>query len=253
MKLYGRSIRGHVVITAVFIFTIFITGPIHSEEKVKLTPQYLASEKWVLPWNADDDECNGKGGQATFSADGRFTLLRNCRGWEDKIDASGRYKISGDKIIIKVEKSEGEIITTGTTLTGTLTGEGSLKFEDPLGYINNKKSTEPVKAGEPFKINGLDAVSMGEVSGYTTSVIKVRCKPGTDAEEMTWAGSCDSDSEVVFKSIKKDTGLVLIGRTKEKDKVGKWNNYWYYVKFSKDSPCGGSVEGWVFGEFVKIK
>lgn len=253
MKLPRTLTDGLFLFAAVTVISMFMTGTGFSKSGAKITPQLLTSEKWAIPWDANDDECDGKGGTATFTADGRFTLLRDCRGWEDKIDASGSYKISGDKIILKVEKSEGEIIVTGMTLNGILTGEGSLKFDDPLGYVVNRKSLEPVKAGESFKLNGFDVISMGEVSGLTTSVIKVRHKPGTNSGEKTWTGTCDSDSEVLFKSIKKDSGLVIVARTKEKDKVGKWNNYWYYVKFPIESTCGGSESGWVFGEFVKIE
>jgi hypothetical protein len=251
MKLQRALRHGIFFLAAVSVLSLFMAGTAYSKDKVKLTPEFLASEKWVLPWSEDDydDNCPGK---AEFTKKGTFTLLRKCSHAEMWINASGSYKIKGDQIILKVEKSEGEIIVEGNIFTGKLDSEGSLKFDDPLGYIENKKSTEPVKAGEPVKINSIDAVSMGSVSGHATSVIKIRIGPGTDKKEITWTGNCDTDSEE-FKSVKKNTELVILARTKEKDKVGKWTNYWYYVKFYKESSCGGSVEGWVFGEFVKIK
>ena len=57
--------------------------------------------------------------------------------------------------------------------------------------------------------------------------------------------------------------FTVYARTKEKAKVDKWENYWYYV-YNNYSPEGSidpqtnealgclAPAGWVFGEFVKF-
>ncbi len=44
-----------------------------------------------------------------------------------------------------------------------------------------------------------------------------------------------------------NTRVMVLARTGEKDRVGKWNNYWRYVD------VGGNTGVWMYGEFVRLK
>jgi len=102
-----------------------------------------------------------------------------------------------------------------------------------------------------MSIHGVDTVSLGSKNGIVTAALKIRESPGTSAQEITW--QCDMPEGEPVKSIEKGKQLTVFARTKEKNKVGKWNNYWYYVMYNPDCEDSGSITGWVFGEFVKIK
>lgn len=250
MKLHGRSIPGLILIIAIFIFTLFMTGIVHPAGKPELTPEYLVSNTW----GQFNESCVA----IKFTKDGRFDMTYECENHCESIkQGSGSYKIKGDTITLTFEKlPQCTDFNKGEVLHGKLSDLNSLQYRwylsfDERGITVYNYSTE-IKTGDAVTIQGVEAVSMGSASGHTTSVLKIRTAPGAKEKEITWEGSCDSDTEV-YKSIKKDTGLVIFARTKNKDKVGKMENYWYYVRFDKEGYCGGSVEGWVFGEFVKIK
>jgi len=52
------------------------------------------------------------------------------------------------------------------------------------------------------------------------------------------------------KALPTDIKLTILARTKKRERVGKWNNYWYYVEFETYFDY---MRAWVYGEFVKIK
>lgn len=145
--------------------------------------------------------------------------------------------------------------------------EGKLSEANPVKYRWNITIEENLrvynhntllKDGEAVVINNINAVSTGSIEGITTTVLKVRETPGVSGKEKSF--SCDySDGEnVSYKSLDKGKILKIFARTKDKDTVGKWNNYWYYVRFdiadNSNNDCyGDEGVGWVFGEFVKLK
>jgi hypothetical protein len=248
MKLHRTLTQGVVLFTALSVMTIFMTEKVHSEDKPVLTPDYLASNTW--------DQFNESCVAIKFTKSGQFDMTYVCDNHcEEYKQGSGSYKIKGDTVTLTFEK-----FPQCTTFSEGETLQGKLKNEDSFGYrwyisfdsVRVYNHNTIIKAGDVVNLYGVDAVSMGSVSGHTTAALKIRKAPGAKEEEITWDGSCDSDNET-YKSIKKDTELTIYARTKNKDKVGKLENYWYYVKFYKEGYCGGSVEGWVFGEFVKVE
>ena len=255
MKLHRTLTQGIILFTAVFFLTLFMTGTIHSKDEVKLTPDYLASGKWIL----EGENITGKpcSGEAKFTKDGRFTMFRDCSHHESEIDISGSYKIDGNKLIYTVEKSpEGTEFEKGYKGTAILTDKDSIKYKwylqsDKLGNVYNHNTL--IKESEIVSVNGIDAISTGVKKGTVTNVLKIRGAPNASAKEVNFY-SCVSGETVTAKSIEKGKELTIYARTKEKEQVGKWNNHWYYIEFYSDN-CEGpdSVTGWVFGEFVKIK
>lgn len=267
------KLHGIFFLTAVFVLSLFMTGTVYSKDNVKLTPEYLASGNWVIPGVAyDGGPCSGS---AKFTKDGHFTMLWDCVAeGPDEIAAEGTYKINGNKISFNVEKNRKEyptIVMPGDSFEAVLNvlsvkEEYSLEYRWSLEVFIKDRGTyckifnndSRIKAGETLSIKGIDAVSMGAVQGTVTAALKIREAPDAAAKEISFSKECVDGEEVIVKSIDKGTELIIYGRTKEMVKTGKWNNYWYYVKFySNDCSDGVQIDyhitGWVFGEFVKIK
>ena len=243
--------RFFLLLTAV-IFTTIITGISTAAEKASLTPDYLASGKWEIPGR---DSCTGK---VEFTKGGRFTMFRDCGHIDEKIDGSGVFTIKGGKLNLKFENASGDMFKKGETIEWVLSDKDSLEYRWYLAYEDDNpfaiNLNSYIKEGESLSINGLNAVSMGSVSGIVTTNLKIREEPNSAAEEIHYTYNKDYQY-ITAKSLDKGSELTIYARTKEKDKVGKWNNYWYYVGMPYDDGEGGDpvLTGWVFGEFVKIK
>jgi hypothetical protein len=273
MKLHGRLSFGFVLIITVFILSLFMTGRVQSKDEVKLTPEFLASGKWVIPGVAfEGGPCSG---DAKFTKDGHFTMFWGCVAeGPEEMDAAGSYKIQGNKITFIVEKNSKEYPTkvkpgdSFEAVLKVLTEKEEYALEYRWGLDVNIKGHKSyciifnnetrIKAGDTVRIKGIDAVSMGAVQGTVTTALKIREAPDANAKEITFSKACVDEKEVETTSIEKGTRLTIYGRTKDMVQTGKWNNYWYYVKFySNDCSDGVQIDyhvtGWVFGEFVKIK
>jgi hypothetical protein len=81
----------------------------------------------------------------------------------------------------------------------------------------------------------------------TTTSVRIREKPSVTAKIVEF---CDSPygGAKCLPSAPEKTTVTVIARTKEKEKVQNWNNYWYLVNLNYFFH-----EVWIFGEFVKIK
>jgi len=219
--------------------------------RFKLTPEYLASGKWT----DKDYRCTTT---LEFTAKGSFKFSGNCGSADgDWFEVSGSYRINGNKIIYKVTEcraGEDARLKIGDSSEATLSDRDSfqyrwyLNFENSgLGKIFNLNSL--IKEGGAVSIKGIDAVSTGVKSGTVITSFA----PTTSAKEIV-LDICSDSLHASAKFFEKGTALTIYARTKNMDKAGKWNNYWYYVEFN-DLSCedGACNKGWVFGEFVKIK
>lgn len=238
-------------ITAVMLSCI-MTVNIHAADKNVLTPEFLASGKWV---KNDDSGCTF---DIKFTVKGSFKISHECHASNDWIEGSGSYKIQGNKIIFKIEEGkngEDSPLKTGDTGEAVLSDTDSLQYRWylDLGFTRIANINSEIKSGEPVSITSVDAISTGKKYGIVTTSLKMRERPDTSAKEIL-LDICADGLHSSAKSIEKDKELVIYARTKEQNKVGKWNNYWYYIEFN-DNSCedGAYNSGWVFGEFVKIK
>lgn len=241
-------------ITIIILSTIF-TGKAFSSDKPSLTPEFLASGKWSVE---DNSACTSA---FEFTAKGKFKFSHECHASEDWVDVSGSYKIKGNKIIYKIEDGKtgsDAILKLGHSGEANLSDRNSIKYRcylefDNLGIgrVYNKNSL--IKNAELVLIKDIEAVSTGGTSATVVNSLKMREAPTTSAKEIT-LDLCVNGLHASAKSIEKGTSLTVYAHTKEKDKVGKWNNYWYYVEFN-DNNCedGAYNSGWVFGEFIKLK
>jgi len=100
-----------------------------------------------------------------------------------------------------------------------------------------------VPEGETRMVKNTTVITMGMKKGITTSSVKIREIPAADGKELAYYPAI---FEPELKAVPKDNPVTVIARTTEKQKVSKWENYWYYVQV-------GAHDGvWMFGEFVKF-
>lgn len=226
-----------------------------------LIPEYLASGSWGPEYDV--------GMKVKFTRDGKFESDTNYG--QDGCSADGTYSIRSGKLSLSMEKSKKDDI-----FCGVMTLKGGILSADPASpkyrnYILFRKNevknlyleddlkiwdyNSKLKEGDTLTINGLSVLAMGIKSAVTTAAVKVRETPGINGKEMHFVYDDPygayvvqkSDTSDTLKSIKKSFSVTVLARTKEKDKVGKLNNYWYYIEFAIEN------RGWVFGEFIKIK
>jgi hypothetical protein len=241
MKLQGTLKHGIFILTAVFVLSLFMAGIVHSKDEVNLTPEFLASGKWALPTVVHyDEKCSGK---AEFTKNGRFTMFKHCSDGDtsNNIDVKGTYKIKGNKLAYVIEKSQANTaVEQGVKGEATLTDKDSLEYRwyidfgnGPIGQVYNLNTL--IKEGEAVSIKGIDAISTGiNKKGMVTSVLKIYEKPDSSAKEIIFS-ICKDNVINDSRSIDKGKELTIYGRTKDKVKNGKWNNYWYYVSFNVDT------------------
>lgn len=241
-----------ILFITAFIFSMITAGSINAADKQVLTPDFLASGKWL---DNDDSGCTFL---IEFSGKDRFKISHECHASNDWIKSSGSYKIKGNKIIFKIEEGkngEDSPLKIGDTGEAVLTDTGSFQYRWylDLGFSRIPNINSEIKSGEPVLIKNVEGVSTGKKECIVTSPLKMREQPDTSAKEIL-LDICVDGLHSSAKSIEKGKNLSIYARTKEKSTVGKWNNYWYYVEFN-DSSCedGAYNSGWVFGEFVKIK
>lgn len=246
------------IIPLVMILTFCMIRPgINKDADQSLTPENLASGTW--------EPENRYGMKVKFTKNGRFEAYLDYG--QSYSEAKGTYAIKNGKISLIVDKIpadkqvEGMILKEGQLLNGELRfdekspkykwylyfKEGKSMYLDGEVKIWNHKSLIP--EGTEFKIDGREVVAMGSKEGSTTTVVKVRETPSATGKEINYTYE-DVMETITVKSLEKGKPLIVLARTKEKDKVGKWNNYWYYVEFEKYIDY---MRGWVYGEFVQIK
>lgn len=97
----------------------------------------------------------------------------------------------------------------------------------------------------------VSVLALGGKKGVTTDDAKLREKPDINSKSF----NCISEATMEKKPyVLNKEKLILLFKTLEKQKVKKWENYWYYVYV--DSGWYGRCDsennlGWIFGEFVR--
>lgn len=127
-----------------------------------------------------------------------------------------------------------------------------------LGYKqdwDNRLYDLGVKApvGEITRIDGVEAVMLGNKKGITIDAVNVRKKPSASAEKVEFIGLVGDEMKHVTTSVlQKNTPITVLAKTPQKDKVGKWENHWYYIQFVDGLPDQNVYKAWAFGEFIRI-
>ena len=106
-----------------------------------------------------------------------------------------------------------------------------------------------VEEGIKGEIDGIEVISMGGKKGTTTENVRIRPKPTINSKYLEFNGGMVGR----FPYYPQGYDVVIYARTINKDNIGEWNNYWYYVELDCDTLEMESGWVWMYGEFIKIK
>ena len=205
--------------------------------------------------------------ELNFNPDGTYTYEYGSEGmnWYNR----GSYTVTSDAVLLKPDfcstHREGAAGDCGETM-----GEASCSIQakpNDLYYSNyficsskkNKNAVSVNVASMPFPVEhskvksgtariykGIPVVTTGPAKGITTTNVRIREKPSINSKSLDYVKN-PYETDAVFESVPVNTEVMVIARTRDKDRVQSWNNYWYLVS------TGFNTEVWMFGEFVKIK
>lgn len=100
-----------------------------------------------------------------------------------------------------------------------------------------------VPEGVTRMVGTTEVLTMGMKKGFTNSAVKIRKTPDAKGEELAYYSEIFAPEQ---KSVPNNSPVTVIARTTQKEVIGKWENYWYYVQV-------GAHDGvWMYGEFVKM-
>lgn len=225
-----------------------------------LTPEYLASQTWGPE--------NIFGIKVKFTKDKKFEM--HIEYGQSYSEGKGTYVIRDGKITLTIDKIpadqqvDGMMLKEGELRDGVLIYDEKspkykwcLSFKKDAGkslYLDGEikiwNHDSLIKEGTAFSMEGKEIIAMGAKDGATTAVVKIRETPSATGKEIHYTYEDAMEPPVTVKALEKGKHLIVLARTKDKDKVGKYNNYWYYVEFETYIDYR---RGWVYGEFVQMK
>lgn len=92
------------------------------------------------------------------------------------------------------------------------------------------------------KIGNREVVTMGGVEFVTKDFVRIREEPSVEGKIVRYLPALGRRTS---EYMPKETMVEVFARTKDKDTVKGWTNYWYYI----DSGWNRGV--WVFGEYLE--
>ena len=152
------------------------------------------------------------------------------------------------------------------------------------GDINFHSKNFIISTGINKKIGNVKSIAMGFRRAKVGDTVRVRSKPSLKSKTLKFcnateknaldaqekSGDSGKEPEDIYgkkqycrSSIPEGVKISLIARTEKKQKIKKWNNYWYYIEYLNSEAFygGGSTYGinssfknaWVYGEFVDLE
>ncbi len=100
----------------------------------------------------------------------------------------------------------------------------------------------PLPPDKTMKANKIEVITMGGVKYITTDNVKIREAPSIGSKSIKYVKAIDEGST---EFIPKGTMVTVYARTKFKEKVKNWENYWYLID------VGWNKGVWVFAEFFE--
>jgi hypothetical protein len=88
---------------------------------------------------------------------------------------------------------------------------------------------------------GVPVVGVSRDARVTTSV-KLRTRPSTAAAVVPYQQYGGESIEYLPTT----SGVFVVARTLDKQRVGEWNNYWYYIRY------GDNDYAWAYAEFIRL-
>jgi len=206
-------------------------------------------------------------GEIIFQNDGTYSIEYGSEGmnWYDK----GAYSIKKDNVHLKPEVCSshkgGDVIdcsgSMGEAVCSVQSDATSIYYYKYFVCTSQKNKNaistnvasmtcpvenSKIKAGTSKVYKGISVVTMGQVKGSTTTSVKIREKPSINSKSLEYTKELFAPDSVQ-QSVPANTEVVMIARTRDRNKVQNWNNYWYLVN------VGVMNEVWIYGEFVKVK
>mgnify|MGYP000205105392 CR=1 FL=1 len=248
-----------VLVTFSFVHTLAING----ETKDQLRRKLIGGL-----WYADTFNLR-------FLKSGEFELQDIQEGGAES--GTGRFKIEPDgKIVLSFElnsKTEVEahkwqgpnnLLCTYSYKTDSKLPEHVLCTGREFDFANMASNHKP---GDQIQFSNRSLIAISK-KGKVSENAKIRDEPTVNsvAREYCYATreyqgeERDNPFLICKPHLPKGKVVAVLLRTREKEKVQKWVNYWYYIRYEyqrHNSSCGcpekDSAEAWIFGEFVNHK
>lgn len=164
---------------------------------------------------------------------------------------SGGFSVNDKTIQIRIADGAGSCATDAKACVLVDTPDSpvaaeALRCGNDLFFSQNK----PPAPGKAIQLDGAASVTLKPYKGKLTTAAVFRQKPAKSGAAIPCT-YYNADMNGAPKS-GLPPGFTVYARTKDKMKIDKWENYWYYV-FSPnyDTQTCNSQFGWVFGEFVR--
>lgn len=169
------------------------------------------------------------------------------------VPCSARFSVSGKVLRVKNP--------------GSVSGDGCALHTDKCTFLETPDSPlsvealqcenslffnmdKPAPLGKEIRLDGAAAITLKPGPNELTTAAVFRKKPAKSGAAI----QCTYYNAEMNGNPKTGLppGFTVYARTKDKVKVDKWENYWYYVfSPSYDTQTCNSQFGWVFGEFVR--
>lgn len=235
-----------VTLAMLIVIAFAIFSGCKKEEPLVITAEYLSGSKWGPD--------NGRYGWfIEFRKDGTYDenfAGEGCGGYK------GTYAIINKAVVLNANQKDACTPDQKPVVNRKCAVE---KDEKSLyrtvkmvcdGQYGYHRLDSTAAADRPVDIQGVPAVSMGARNAEVKEAVMFRASPDKSGKVIT----CKDHEAKAMGALPKGMQLIVLARTKDKVRVGNWENYWYFVDPNIDwySSCD-SGEGWVFGEFVEFK
>jgi hypothetical protein len=243
-----------------FAFSLFIIS--HLPAQITLSKEVLVANPLVysqepfytytLTFNTDDTYSFGFGyegdtwleyGTYTITAD--FIYLTFQRTENSKLAFNKTHdSILGNATI--------KILSTPHDLYYTYYLEFKTEKRKNIYGFDNECSCAPftfygfaVEEGSSRKIGDIPVITLAQKAGTTIGKVKIRDKPSKSAKAITYFEYFSDLGNSAF--VPNQTSLTAIARTTTKEKIDKYEDYWYYVN------VGAKNGVWMYGAFIKFE
>lgn len=228
----------------------------------KINPDLLDQNLLVNSRWTSNPYFSGYGLDISFRKDFTYHIFFTGEGCDSRGHWRGEYKIlSSTEVLLKRGESVDGCFSWDTGIDGDVRCIYKKEKEpvliqynlhcggDAVGYANLGTR---IPYGQERIFRGNLVISLSGKGGFTIDNVRFRAKPDVTARIY----NCTKKNETEHVSFLSDqTPIYLLFRTKEKFKVGKWENYWYYVYAEMgwyDRCNAPRNQGWVSGEFLRI-
>jgi hypothetical protein len=99
-----------------------------------------------------------------------------------------------------------------------------------------------IKSGTEKIFNNIPIVTLGNAQGKVLEPVVLREKPGIQYPKIDYV--VNNYDGPIYSSLPTNTMITIHARTKNRDSVKNWNNFWLLIS------SGDTRKVWVYGEFI---